>query len=561
MKSYIVLLLLHITIFTFTQETKKVIIISNKVGHSIDSTERIKYGLFPGYGEEFRSAQIFKNADGTYEIVVYLANNVQYKVALSNGDFKSLKRQINTAIIPPQKQEPQPAKKYQPEYPPPYTSEAYQLERNHKTFIILTEKKQEGDTLTPEEENWLNQYNAYLDEYYTYMPEEEKEKHADLEDKEPEKIEIPVQDERIDITQQPEPEEVDQSVYIKHVLYSGGWYGLQYGIAVDFIFDIDGGPAVGIPLISAGGSMLLASGKRHMLNENAMLLSGHGKLVGWAHGYSTGLLLFGDELFSNEDYSKITYALGVGTSIGLGKLGFDMAIRNKNDWSGGRVALYRHYGLLVPSSSAAIAFSTGAENAHLFGATILMSGAGSYFLSHKIANMTDYTRGDIIAMRGLTLLNLYFTTGVTADILERTGRSDKAFILIPTAGALTGTVASHFWLRNTYLTPSQGHRINYATVGGTLVSMGIVAFFEPQYATPFYVGGYIGGMISYTSLLMHYKKYGDTAYKEKKSQENDFSFNIMPQNYFLNKMITQQEIKINTSEPLILPLFTFSKTF
>ncbi|MBM3421537.1 MAG: hypothetical protein FJY11_10435, partial [Bacteroidetes bacterium] len=138
----------------------------------------------------------------------------------------------------------------------------------------------------------------------------------------------------------------DDIIFRRHIIKSG-YHGLLYGIAADVIFEIDGAAAAGIPVITAGASVLipLLTNSDKSIDFDAMILSGHGKSIGWAHGFSVAALAFGENLFDEDKY-KLTVGMGALSSIGGGFLGKGLA--KNNLWSEGRVELYRHYGWVMP---------------------------------------------------------------------------------------------------------------------------------------------------------------------------------------------------------------------
>src|SRR5512137_308193 len=89
----------------------------------------------------------------------------------------------------------------------------------------------------------------------------------------------------------------DEVLFYKHLLMEA-WNGVYYGVAADVIFEIKDKAAVALPVITAGTLALvpLFTNESRMITSNQLLLTGHGQLVGWAHGGALGGLIYGDDL-------------------------------------------------------------------------------------------------------------------------------------------------------------------------------------------------------------------------------------------------------------------------
>jgi len=73
------------------------IVVNDKVGVLIDSTENFKYLLFTDYSfDKFIAAQIFKNFDGSFNSLIYLKNNEVVKQNIDSDDIKKLSTKINS---------------------------------------------------------------------------------------------------------------------------------------------------------------------------------------------------------------------------------------------------------------------------------------------------------------------------------------------------------------------------------------------------------------------------------------------------------------------------------
>jgi hypothetical protein len=349
----------------------------------------------------------------------------------------------------------------------------------------------------------------------------------------------------------------DDIMFRKYVVYSG-INGLFYGLAFDAMTDINGGAAAGIPVITAGVSVLvpLISNSSKTMTPNSMVLSTHGKFIGWVHGFALSTLLAGDNAWSDNTY-KLTIGLGAVTSIGMGVLGKSVG-RNTN-WTEGQVALYRHYGWLGPLTgvSLAAAFS---DEPRLMGASTLLFGAGGYFFADKVYRWNEYTKGDIRATQVLSLLNGGLGFGIIMDISEN-GDLPRANILIPAVGALSGTLIGHLWTKNTKLTPRQGLQSAYAATGGAVIGFGIALVTESNSITPYYLIPYITGMGAYAIAVERMRKVNQVQSFIPRERKNNWQVAFMPQNLFLNSKIPAKGYMVNGKIIGMQPLFAASVTF
>lgn len=352
----------------------------------------------------------------------------------------------------------------------------------------------------------------------------------------------------------------DDILFRKH-LVSSGWNGLFYGIAADVIFEIDGAAAVGLPVITAGASVIvpLLSNSSKTITSNQLLLTGHGKTLGWAHGFALGLLINGNDAFDTNGKTKLTVGLGALTSIGLGAVGNHLG--KTKDWSEGRVALYRHYGWVMPFTGLSIAASFS-DDARVFGGADLLFGAGGYLLADQVNKWNEFTRGDVRATQALTALNgaLGYCIFIDSQIDNEAGFNRIGW-LIPAAGVLGGTAAGHLWLKDAKFTPQQGMTTIYAATGGALIGAGISLIINSDDFTTNYIIPYATGMATYTFAVLKLKKSNaGSAYLPIEKKANwDFAF--MPQNLYLNDKIQQKGYMINGRYIGLQPLFAASLNF
>lgn len=360
----------------------------------------------------------------------------------------------------------------------------------------------------------------------------------------------------------------DDILFRRHIINSGV-NGLFYGGAIDIIAELEGGAAVGVPLITAGGSMLLPllTNRKREIDYDALVLNNHGKTAGWMHGFALATLVGGDNAWkgSNEDDStsnnyKYTVGFGALSSIGLGILGYQLA-RN-NDWSEGQVELYRLYGWIMPYTGFSL-MASFSDEPRLYGASVLLFGAGGYLLADRVNNWYEYTRGDMRATQVLSTLNFGLGWGIFADVIENEEFEDAQtpYWLIPAAGALSGTLIGHFWLKNKNLTPQQGMLTVYAASGGAILGIGIAAITKSENITPYYLIPYATGLAAFATTVELLGRKNNSQVLLTPKKKNNFNFTLMPQNLFLNNVIQKSSHPGSFRASGMQPLFVASLKF
>ena len=349
----------------------------------------------------------------------------------------------------------------------------------------------------------------------------------------------------------------DDIIFRRHLIKSG-YHGLFYGIAMDVIFEIDGAAAAGLPVIVAGTSVLvpLLTNSDKSIDFGPMILNGHGKSLGWAHGFAISSLIYGENTFSEDNY-KISVGLGALSSIGGGILGQSLA--RKNMWSEGRVELYTHYGWVLPFAG----FSTmlaATDNPRVAGAGVLLSGAAGYFAAGKISDWNDYTRGEIRATQVLSTLNMGLGFGYMID-KQGDGDFQRTDLLYPALGALSGTVIGHFYNRNLGFTTQQGLLTAYAATGGAVVGLGVALLTNSEEITPYYLIPYATGMASYIAAVEILKRRGNSYSLSERSNRNNLQVAIMPQNLLINNRLGEKGFIKNGRYTGMQPMFAASITF
>lgn len=360
----------------------------------------------------------------------------------------------------------------------------------------------------------------------------------------------------------------EEILFRRHIVNSGV-NGLFYGGAIDVIAELEGGAAAGVPLITAGASMLLPliTNREREIDYDALVLNNHGKTIGWEHGFALASLVAGENAWkgtaeedSNSNNYKYTVGFGALSSIGLGILGYNLA-RN-NDWSEGQVELYRLYGWIMPYTGFSL-MASFSDEPRLYGASVLLFGAGGYLLADRVNNWYEYTRGDMRATQVLTALNFGLGWGIFAELVDEEEWEDaqSPYWLIPAAGALSGTLAGHFWLKNKNLTPRQGMLTVYAASGGAILGLGVALITNSENVTPYYLIPYATSLTAYavTVELLGRKNKSQVFLPEKKN--NNFNFSFMPQSLFLNNFIQKSGHLGNYGTLRMQPLFTASLKF
>jgi hypothetical protein len=428
----------------------------------------------------------------------------------------------------------------------------YWIMENDSMYTSLLQKHNQGDSLSLMELSWLNDYQVNLKKTFDGLPDAEKANYYQFRlswaNKKGNKGISNISADLEDLG--------DRSAYIEHLLYSG-YYGFYYGLAFNYIFNIRDPASEGIPILSAGIStiipMVTIPDKR--VTTNALLLGGHGKFVGGFQGAALGVLLTGTGKGNYTDTKgKAIAAIASLSSIGLGRLGYKFG--EEKGWSQGQVALYRHYGLLMPLEGMALGLAFESEDIRTYSALSLGFGAAGYLIANKVGKLNDYTRGDVISIQGLTLLNAWLGGGIVADIEPENGSA----VLYPALLALGGTVAGQLWLKDARLTTLQGRVTMYAASGGAFIGLGIVTIANPISITPYYLIPYLTGLASYSLFVNKFMKENTTALLGTKESQ-PWNLSIAPQNILLNKRMGVERATHPDSQFGYLPAITASLRF
>jgi hypothetical protein len=428
------------------------------------------------------------------------------------------------------------------------TAASYWKMEHDPEFTKVLQKQSTGESLSSQEQTFLNDYRIKLAEYFDKMSDSEKSVYYKN------RVRWSQQPGTVDMTPSQHDAEVysgERSKYTQYVV-SSGLFGFFYGASAAFIVDAQ---SAALPLLSAGTATLIPmlSVKDKYVSYNSLALSIHGKTMGAVQGAAFSLLLTGD----NMEEGKLLLGISTISSIAMGRVGYILG-RDK-PWSQGRVALYSHYGLLMPFEGVAIAAAFESEDPRIYGAASLAFGAGGYWLANHVADWNDYTLGDVRATSTFSVMNGILGFCIISDISSNQDIG-PASILIPAFGALGGTVASHYILKNTKLSNQQGRNVALATAGGSVIGLGLAAMFSPETGTPYYVMGYLTGMSAYAILVGKYKNDNKMALF-KNDEKSPWNFNIMPQNIFFNKRIASYAIANPQKKVTFLPAFSATLTF
>jgi hypothetical protein len=434
-----------------------------------------------------------------------------------------------------------------------YTAANYWKMERDSVYTGLTQRQKSGESLSVQEQSFLVEYKTKLAEYFENMSDDEKSLYYKNRTK---WAEQPPTVDKISGQQDSEVFSGEKSTYTKYI-FSSGMFGFVYGTAIVTVLGgWHGGGAVGIPLLAAGTSTLIPilTIKDKKVTYNSLKLSLHGKTMGLLHGAALGLLISGENVNQNE---KLFLGLATLSSVALGRVGYNLG-RDKS-WSKGRVALYSHYGLLMPFEGLALDAALKIEDPRIYAATFLAFGAGGYLIADRIAQWNDFTVGDITSTQTLAALNAMLGLGILIDITANS-ETGPGILMIPAAGALTGTIAGHFWLKDARLSNQQGRNTALATAGGAAIGLGLIAILGFESITPYYILPYLTGMSTYALLVNKYKKDNQLAFF-KPEKDSRWVVNLMPQNILLNREIINAANTRPGKQPVFLPAFSATLHF
>lgn len=432
-----------------------------------------------------------------------------------------------------------------------YSARGFWEELNKKSYQDILTKKLNGSTLSSDEEAYLQDYEAYLDNYYDRMSEEAREEFQRMK---------PQWDGEIILSEESsqEPLPIQDFNLRARDRVVNGIYGLYYGASIVGILEVESGAAAGIPLIMGGLWQLgpVINPKKYDDITLATVRAGNsGKLLGLGYGASMGLMIGGE---SDNNYKWVLGLSSIG-SIALGEIGFQT--QKKKGLSVGYVEMVRHYGFLVPSV-ASLTYLSFDQNLHVLGGTLLAGGVAGLLLGNNVAKKYDYTSGDVDVVSSLTLISAGLGATIPIQMLEE-NESSTGFLLIPVATAVAGSLIGQKSVKGVKFTQRQGSTVSLASGGAALIGFGAVLLTESESPALYF------GIPSVSALIMH--QVLASSYRKKNLERNlniglneegkrlKFSMKVTPENYFAHKQMTENRFMANPD--LTYPIVNFKLTF
>jgi hypothetical protein len=348
----------------------------------------------------------------------------------------------------------------------------------------------------------------------------------------------------------------------RRYLINSGINGFFYGLAIDYMIDAQDGAAAGIPIISSGIAVItpLIANSSKTISANSLILSSHGKFIGWAHGFALATLIGGDNAWESPN-DKLTLAAGFVTSITLGFVGNSLG--KTKPWTEGQASMYKLYGWTAPLTGTLMTASFS-DASRAVAASDLLFAAGGYLLADVVYKKYQYTRGDARAVQVFTLLNGGLGFGIFADIATESESGGQTTLLFPAMGVMAGSVLGQLWVKNIQMTPRQGMSTAYATAGGALFGLGAALITGSDKVTPYYTIPYAGGLVAYAIMVESIRR-KNSAQKNQSSfgdnQKARWNFALMPQNIFVNSKIAGHGYMMNGKLTGMQPLFAASLNF
>ncbi len=408
-----------------------------------------------------------------------------------------------------------------------YTARGYWEESRKTEYHALQQKLAKGDSLTENEKNYIQDYDAYLATYFQRLPEDDKQNYARLSGLwDQETITTVVTDNK-------------EYSWRGRDRLANGLYGFFYGSSLVVLTEASSAAAAaGIPLITAGLWMLgpaMNPKKYDGLTLNTVRASGTGKILGLVNGAALGLAIAGNQ----DGAAKVIFGLSSVGSIALGEIGFQLQKEKK--FSAGQIEMIRHYGLFGSSIGLAGVISTGSSSRNAYGVGLLAGGISGMIIGNAVGKKYDYTRGDVDAIRSLTLISTGLGFAVLAGSLNQSG--SESSILIPAITSIAGTIWGQRAVKGLHLTDKQGSTINLTTVGAALVGIGIVAMAGSS-SQAVNIGVPSGlALIAHQLLLHNYKMKNGGLNLQGRVNRNilKLAIQITPESYFLNQKTPTKE--------------------
>ena len=429
-----------------------------------------------------------------------------------------------------------------------YTARGYWEESNKENFRVIQQKQINGDSLTANEESYLQDYSAYLATYYQRLSDDEKQRYTSLKQ---------MWDQELDSKPNVVPEEFE---WRGRDRFLNTLYGIYYGASLVAITGIEGPAAAGVPLITGGFWLLgpaMIPKKYEGINQSVVRASNSGKFLGLVYGSALALTVAGE----SDDIGEWVLGLSSVSSIAMGEIGFQM--QKKNPVSDGHIEIMRHYGILGPWIGLSAGVATRLDNANFIGATALAGGVAGLLIGNKVAKKYDYTRGDVDVINSLAWISTGIGLTATIDAMQK-GEDPNALILIPAAGSVLGTILAQKSVRGAKFTKKQGSTLALATGGAALVGLGIVALANAE-SPAFFVGVPTAFALLTHQIMVHNFKMKNLEVNLHGSlnKKNKFhvGLNFSPESYFINKRIPVGNLSPATYSSLQNPLVKLKISF
>lgn len=432
-----------------------------------------------------------------------------------------------------------------------YTARGYWQEATKPAYLTIKDKKVNNQTLTADEEAYMQDYEAYLLTYHNRLSDDEKQLYLRMKDQWDRELAMP-----LTAPQPPQQQTIEQTEFEwrGRDRFINALYGIYYGITVSAIFEVEDAAAAGIPLVTGGLWMLgpvFNPKKYEGITESTMRAANTGKILGLVYGASLGLALAGD----SENSGKVSLGLSTVGSITLGEIAFQT--QKKKNISDGKIEMMRHYGFLGTGVGGAILAATSTDNANMVGLGLLAGGVGGLFVGNKVANKYDYSRGDVDEVSALGVISTGLGFAVIANVLETNADYSNAIFLIPASTAVAGTLIGQRMVKNVHLTKRQGSTINLASAGGALLGIGTMAIFGNESVTAWVAVPSTVALLTNQIVFSRYKKenlLNNLKGKNPRKKNYDFSMKLMPENYFVTKNTPQRFIadpRLAATSPLV----------
>lgn len=424
-----------------------------------------------------------------------------------------------------------------------YTAEGYFRETRKESYLKIKTKQEKGTALSKDEEQYVSDYEAYLQNYYNRLSEDEKAIYERM------KYQwANVQNE------QPAPQPPEDFEWRNRDRFLNAMFGVYYGATVVAISGSTGAANAGIPLVT-GGLWLLGPAmnpkKYEGITQSTIRASNTGKTLGLGYGAALGLAIAGDA----DNTSNVVLAASSIGSIALGEAAFQ--IQKKRSIRDGQIEMMRHYGFLGPAVAGAGLFAAKVDNANLGGLGILAGGIAGLVVGKSVSQKYEYTRGDVDVVNSLAIVST--GVGLTAVVAQlENNEGSPGLILIPAATAVIGTVMGQRSVREVHLTRKQGSTVNLSTAGAALLGFGIMALTESDSPTAIVGVPTLLALGAHQALFRKYRQEnlakGLGRSLNRKSKKYSLAMRVQPENYVVNRSIGQPRTfnpQLSLSQPIV----------